>query len=139
MYDWTKADANALVASAATNARSQGLELKRDDRKGLDSRDLDRSATGSTPLTSSPALQQKSPERIADDRLPRGQEDLDSLEGLEGGAFDAEFKEKQLDALQQIETDYKDYAVKGDVTALKAIAARELPKVQRRLVQLGQF
>ena len=44
---------------------------------------------------------------IVDNRLPLGQEDLNSLEGLTGGEFDDQYKTKQLDALRQIESDYE--------------------------------
>ena len=77
------------------------------------------------------------PARV-DDRLPRGQEDLNSLEGLSGAEFDQEYRAKQLDALRQIETDYQDYIARGDDPVLLGIASRELPKVRRRLALLGK-
>ena len=126
-YDWMQADAKPVMASADRDV----------SRKRLDGKDLDRSATGSTKPLGAPASKREQP--VVDDRLARGQEDLDSMEGLEGPAFDAEYKEKQLDALQQIEADYRDYAVKGDDPALKTLAARELPKIQRRLAEIGKL
>ena len=128
-YDWTLADARSLVASASGDAGG----------KGLDRKDLDRSATGSINPPASPKLIAKREQPNADDRLPRGQEDLDSIEGLEGPAFDAEYKERQVDALQQIEADYKDYAANGDDPALKKLAARELAKVKPRLAQIREL
>ena len=144
LYDHSLAETNPLVASA-------------------DSGKLDRTPTGSTKAASPKAVNPRAggakpsvtpmpapvaapvptskaaPDTIADDRLPMGQEELDSLEGLEGSVFDAQYTEKQLDALHQLETDYQDYAVKGDDLALRAFAVRELPKVKRRIAQLGKI
>ena len=74
-----------------------------------------------------------------DERLPHGQEDLNSLEGLSGSAFDEEYRAKQLDALRQVQSDYQDYIAKGDDPVLLGIASRELPKVRRRLALLGKI
>ena len=74
-----------------------------------------------------------------DARLPLGQEDLDSLEGLTGPAFDTEYKAKQLDALRQVVADYETYIARGDDPVLLAIAGRELPKAKRRLELLGKI
>jgi predicted outer membrane protein len=76
---------------------------------------------------------------VADNRLHLGQEDLDSLEGLEGGEFDSLYKTKQLDALTQIQTDYEDYLVKGDNPALRDMASKELPKIKLRLGALRKL
>ncbi len=75
----------------------------------------------------------------ADMRLPLGQEDLNSLEGLNGPDFDAEYKAKQRDALRQVIADYEGYLASGDDPTLRAIAGRELPKAKRRLDQLGKI
>lgn len=74
-----------------------------------------------------------------DQRLPLGKEDLDSLEGLDGSAFDKEYRVKQHDALVQIEADYQDYIAHGDDPVLLAMASRELPKVRQRLTALGRI
>ena len=66
-------------------------------------------------------------------RLARGQEDLDSLQGADTKEFDAQYKQAQIDALTQVQTDYQDYIAKGDDPALKALAAKELPKITQRL------
>ena len=129
VYDWTLAGASEMVASADQDARRATLEGK----------DLDRSATGSTRPQALPIVATKREQPTIDDRLPRGQEDLDSMEGLDGPAFDAEYKEKQLDALQQVQADYRDYVVKGDDPTLKRLAARELPKIERRLADIGKL
>ena len=65
-----------------------------------------------------------------------GQEDLDRLDGLTGIEFDKDYKAKQLDALTQLAASYLDYSVSGDDPVLKALALRELPKVNRRLADL---
>ena len=128
-YDWTLANAGTPVVPMVQDA----------SRTALNSKDLDRSVTGSTKVPASPASTSKPGQAIIDDRLPRGPEDLDSMEGLEGPAFDVEYKDKQRDALQQIEADFKDYAANGDDPALKSLAARELPKIVRRLTQIGNL
>ena len=76
---------------------------------------------------------------IVDNRLPRGEEDLNSLEGQTGAEFDKEYKDKQVDALKQVEADYRNYIVKGDDPVLLGIANRELPKVRHRLALLEKF
>ena len=75
---------------------------------------------------------------IVDNRLPLGQEDLDSIEGLNGIEFDEAFRAKQRSALLQVQTDYETYLASGDDAALKAIAARELPKVKKQIATLGK-
>ena len=74
-----------------------------------------------------------------DQRLPMGQEDLDSLEGLNGGDFDEQYRAKQRDALRQVEADYQDYIARGDDPVLLALASRELPKVRQRITLLGRI
>ncbi len=76
---------------------------------------------------------------MVDQRLHMGQEDLARLEGLEAAEVDDLYKTKQLDALTQIETAYQTYLMKGDDPALKAMAARELPKLKHRLVLHGKL
>lgn len=74
-----------------------------------------------------------------DARLPMGQEDLDSIEGLTGIEFDEAFRAKQRDALLQVQTDYETYLATGDDAALKAIAAKELPEVRRKIAALSKI
>ena len=76
--------------------------------------------------------------QVVDNRLPLGQEDLDSLEGQNGIEFDEAFRAKQRDALLQVQSDYETYLATGDDAALKTIAATELPKVKKRLAALGK-
>lgn len=75
---------------------------------------------------------------IVDNRLPLGQEDLDSIEGLSDIEFDEAFRAKQRNALLQVQTDYETYLASGDDAALKAIAARELPKVKKQIATLSK-
>ena len=72
-------------------------------------------------------------------RMPLGQEELNSLEGLTGAAFDAEYKAKQVDALRQVVSDYEGYIARGDDATLLGIARRELPKAKHRLDLLGKI
>ena len=76
--------------------------------------------------------------QVVDNRLPLGQEDLDSLEGQIGIEFDEAFRAKQRDALLQVQSDYETFLTTGDDAALKAVAARELPKVKKQLAVLGK-
>ena len=73
-----------------------------------------------------------------DNRLPLGQEDLDSIEGLNGIEFDEAYRAKQRDALLQVQADYEMYIATGDDAALKAIATQELPKVKKQISALGK-
>lgn len=72
-------------------------------------------------------------QQTPDLRLPRGQEDIDALYGADAKDFDAQYKQAQIDALTQVQTDYQDYIAKGDDAALKALATKELPKINKRL------
>jgi predicted outer membrane protein len=133
-----QASAGPMVASTVPPGADAG---KNPTLKG---KDLDRTPTGSTAagagtdITPDAVPAPLPPVGSADTRLPRGQEDLDSLEGLEGKAFDADYKDKQKDALQQVETDYSDYVAKGNDPTLLAIAKRELPLVRKRLAALAR-
>ena len=109
--EWTEGRKKVLVASADSN--------------GL--------LTGRSVATDAQAPQ------VVDTRLARGQEDLDSLEGLSGSAFDADYRMKQLDALNQVQADYQDYIAKGEDPVLLGVANRELPKVRRRIALLGKL
>ena len=75
---------------------------------------------------------------ILDNRLPLGQEDLDSIEGLNGIEFDEAFRAKQRDALLQVQSDYETFIATGDDAALKAISIQELPKVKKQIAALSK-
>ena len=72
-------------------------------------------------------------DQVPDNRLPRGQEDIDALYGSEGVEFSTQYRQAQIDALTQVQADYQDYIAHGDDPTLKALAVRELPKVTKRL------
>lgn len=76
--------------------------------------------------------------QVVDTRLPMGQEDLDSIEGLNGVEFDEAFRAKQRDALLQVQTDYETYIATGDDETLKAIAKQELPKIKKQIAALAK-
>ena len=71
--------------------------------------------------------------------LPAEQDDLARLQARSGRGFDILYKSTQLDALRQLATIYSDYQVNGDDPALRAIAARELPKINARIVELRRL
>ena len=70
--------------------------------------------------------------------LPANREDLDRLKTLDGREFDALYRSTQQDSLRQLATLYRDYAANGDDAALRALASSELPKVNRRLEEIGR-
>lgn len=104
LYDWTQGNKVTQVAAAADPV-----------------------------MTGRSAAVDGQPRPAIDNRLPLGEEDLNSLEGLSGTDFDNQFKTKQRDALKQIEADYQTYIAKGDDPVLLSLANRELPKVQHQL------
>ena len=71
--------------------------------------------------------------------LPANREDLDRLKGLSGRQFDALYLSTQQDSLRQLATLYRDYATNGDDASLRALASSELPKVNRRLEEIGRL
>ncbi len=75
----------------------------------------------------------------ANGRSPIGQADVAQLEGLKGRAFDNLYWEKQLDALSQLESDYRTYISHGDDPALVALSQRQLPKIMNRLASLTKI
>ena len=75
----------------------------------------------------------------ANGRAPVGQNDIAQLQRLSGRAFDNLYWEKQLDALSQLESDYRTYITHGDDAALVALSQRELPKIMNRLAALTRI
>ena len=71
--------------------------------------------------------------------LPAGTDDLNRLRDMNGIAFDALYRSTQLDALRQLSTIYRDYIQNGDDDSLRAIAQRELPKINHRIAELGRI
>jgi predicted outer membrane protein len=129
--DWITADKAAMVATTAPATMAPATTAPALNAEGL--------ATGRSVAIDRPAPKAAAAPLPTDPRLAMGQEDLDSLEGLEGKDFDTEYKRKQRDALGQIETDYRTYLSQGDDPALLSIAKSELPKIEKRIAELGKL
>ena len=71
--------------------------------------------------------------------LPADRENMDRLTSLNGRQFDALYRSTQQDSLRQLATLYRDYATNGDDPSLRALATSELPKVNRRLEEIGRL
>ena len=69
--------------------------------------------------------------------LAAGADDLVRLQTMSGRDFDALYRSTQTDALRQLATLYRDYIQNGDDDALRALASRELPKINVRLRELN--
>ena len=78
-------------------------------------------------------------QQAANGRAPLVQQDLASLSGLSGRAFDNLYWQQQLDSLSQIEADYRAYIANGDDPVLVDMAKTELPKIVRRLELLSKI
>ncbi len=79
------------------------------------------------------------PAPVGSQLLPAGQDDLARLRGMSGRQFDSFYKATQIDALRQLATLYRSYQDNGDDPALRAIATRELPKVEARIRQVNRL
>ena len=77
--------------------------------------------------------------QAANGRSALGHGDVADLAHLEGHRFDDALWLKQVDALSQLRADYRTYAVSGDDAVLVAVAKRELPKVEARLLALSKI
>lgn len=75
----------------------------------------------------------------ANGRTALGQSDVAKLAGLKGRPFDDALWLKQVDALSQLRADYETYAASGDDEVLRAVAKRELPKIEARLAALSNI
>ena len=71
--------------------------------------------------------------------LPADRQNMERLSALDGRQFEALYRSTQQDSLRQLSTLYRDYATSGDDAALRALASSELPKVNRRLEQIGRL
>ena len=94
-----------------------------------------RSVAIDTPLTVRPSAVAP----VGSTLLPAEQDDLSRLQARSGRDFDILYKSTQLDALRQLATVYSDYQVNGDDPALRAIATRELPKINARIAELRRL
>ncbi len=111
LYDWSQAQAHEAVASSD---QDDGVV-----RTG-------RSVAIDTPVVAIP------------EQMPSvNQEDVDRLYGLTGTDFDVAYKAVQIDALNKLSVMYQEYITNSDEPTLKALASRELPKINRRLEELA--
>ena len=81
---------------------------------------------------------QASPLEAANSRMP-ATADLAKLKTLHGRAFDKLYFVLQLDALSQIESDYRTYISEGDDPAVAMMAHEQLPGLMRRLEALTRI
>ena len=95
--------------------------------------DTDVVVTGRSAFTA-PSLGQ-----AANGRTALGRGDVAGLTQLKGRKFDDALWLKQVDALSQLRADYETYAARGDDAVLVAVARRELPKVERKLLALSKL
>ena len=77
--------------------------------------------------------------QAANGRTALGRGDVASLSQLRGRGFDDALWLKQVDALSQLRADYETYAAHGDDAVLVAVAKRELPKIEQRLLALSKI
>ena len=112
LYDWSQAEAHAAVASSD---QADGVV-----RTG-------RSVAIDAPVVAIP------------EQMPSvNQEDVDRLYGLTGAEFDVAYKAVQVDALRKLSVMYQEYITNSDEPTLKALASRELPKINQRLKELAR-
>ncbi len=84
------------------------------------------------------APQEPSVLEAANGRLP-AVGNLAALKRLHGRAFDKLFFVTQLDALSQIESDYRTYISQGDDPAIAQLAHQQLPALMKRLEALTKI
>lgn len=71
--------------------------------------------------------------------LPAQVTNLQRLSALQGSAFDSLFVSTQMEALVQLQTLYRDFIQNGSDPGLRAIAMRELPKVEQTMSALDSL
>ena len=84
------------------------------------------------------AVPQASVLEAANSRMP-ATADLAKLKALHGRAFDKLYFILQLDALSQIESDYRTYISEGDDPAVATMAHEQLPVLMKRLEALTRI
>ncbi len=97
-----------------------------------------RSVAIDRPLTVTPGEGAQAP-TLGGKLLPSDRDDLSRLQGMSGRQFDALYRNTQLDSLRQLTTLYRDYEANGDDPALRALAHRELPRIDARIVELRKL
>ena len=95
--------------------------------------------TGRSVAIGAPIIAAPIPPTIGSQLLPAEANDIARLSAMTGRSFDALYKATQLDGLRQLQTLYSDYAINGDDAALRALSARELPQVNRRIAELRRL
>ena len=98
-----------------------------------------RSVAIDRPLTVTPNATAPDAPTLGGRLLPAGADDLSRLQAMSGRQFDALYRSTQLDSLRQLATLYRDYAANGDDPALRAMARRELPRINARIVGLRRL
>ena len=97
-----------------------------------------RSVAIDRPLTVTPNVDRDAP-TLGGQLLPARARDLSRLKNMSGRRFDALYRSTQLDSLRQLSVLYRDYAANGDDASLRALAIRELPRINDRIVELRRF
>ena len=97
-----------------------------------------RSVAVDRPLTVTPGEGAEAP-TLGGTLLPSDRDDLSRLQGSSGRRFDALYRNTQLDSLRQLTTLYRDYDANGDDPSLRALAHRELPRINARIVELRKL
>ena len=86
-----------------------------------------------------PLVVTRTPDPTVARTLPAQGKDLTRLSSLNGREFNALYVSTQSDALHQLATLYRDYLRNGNDPALRAIATRELPKINDRIADLRRL
>ena len=124
----------APIADLATAPLGVASTVTTDVTNGVGDVLTGRSVAIDDPLQ--PLTVSRTPDPSSARLLPSDRDDLARLSALSGRQFDALYRSTQSDSLHQLAMLYRDYIQTGDDPGLRAIAVRELPKVQRRLTEL---
>lgn len=91
------------------------------------------------PEAAAPRAPTANPVEAANGRIPPALANLSRLTTLHGAAFDNLYWTVQLDALSQIESDYRTYIRLGDDPAIAKMARENLPALMHRLEALTKI
>ena len=125
-------------ASPVNDVAALPLGVVGDVTSGVGDLVTGRSVAIDRPLTVTPNVDRDAP-TLGGQLLPADAQDLSRLRGMSGRRFDALYRSTQLDSLRQLSVLYRDYAANGDDLALRALANRELPRINDRIVELRKF
>ena len=131
-------DAAAAPLAPVADLAAVPLGVVGDVTNGVGDLATGRSVAIDRPLTVTPNVDRDAP-TLGGKLLPSDAEDMSRLRDLRGREFDALYRSTQLDSLRQLSVLYRDYAVNGDDPALQALARRELPRVNARIVELRKL